>query len=359
MTTSRSSDPRSADSFPGGYSTNNLSGAAPGQIGIAIVAPGGNAPDEEALAKAVARLRAQGCLVNNYYEADKKFQRFGGTDAARVAQLNEAAADPEVQIVMALRGSYGISRILPEIDFQRMGESGKLFVGYSDFTAFHMGLMAQAGAISFAGPMICDDFTRDEQEPYTLQQFWSCVSGPRHIVEGTAAGNPVAGNPVLELEGKVWGGNLAMLVHLLGTPYWPEIEGGILFIEDVNEHPYRVERMLLQLLHAGVFGRQQALVLGDFSGYRLGPLENGYDFDTMLAYIRQRLPVPVLTGLPFGHVRRRACLPFGAQARLVSGEEGLRLDMRHYPTLPEHLSEAAAALSSAAGSSGATTPTVV
>jgi muramoyltetrapeptide carboxypeptidase len=341
----------------------------PGQIGIAIVAPGGNAPDEEALVRAVARLRAQGCLVNNYYEADKKFQRFGGTDAARVAQLNEAAADPEIQIVMALRGSYGISRILPEIDFQRMRESGKLFVGYSDFTAFHMGLMAQAGGISFAGPMICDDFTRDEQEAYTLQQFWSCVSGPCHIVDGAAAGNhgtgnpvagnPVAGNPVLELEGKVWGGNLAMLVHLLGTPYWPEIEGGILFIEDVNEHPYRVERMLLQLLHAGVFARQQALVLGDFSGYRLGPLENGYDFDAMLAYIRHRLPVPVLTGLPFGHVRRRACLPFGAQARLVSSEEVLRLEMRHYPTLPVHLSEAAAALSSATGSSGATTPTAV
>ena len=124
-----------------------------------------------------------------------------------------------------------------------------------------------------------------------------------------------------------------MLVHLLGTPYFPEIDGGILFLEDVNEHPYRVERMLLQLLHAGVIGRQQAVLLGDFSGYKLGPMENGYDFDAMLAYVRQRLPVPVLTGLEFGHIRRRVTLPFGGHAHLTSNETGFTLQVGDYPTL--------------------------
>ncbi|SFV17222.1 muramoyltetrapeptide carboxypeptidase [Pseudoduganella namucuonensis] len=298
------------------------------KIGIAIAAPGGAALDDAALARGIARLEEQGCLVHNYYDSALKMQRFAGTDAGRLAQLNAAAADPDAQIVVALRGQYGISRILPDIDFKAMADSGKLFVGYSDFTAFHMGLMQATGRASFAGPMMCDDFIRDEPVEYTLKQFWDCLRGPRHYVRGTAAGNPQ-----VDLDGTLWGGNLAMLVHLLGTPYFPHIEGGILFIEDINEHPYRVERMLLQLLHAGVLQKQKALVFGDISGYRLNPADNGYDFDAMLAFIRGRLPIPVLTGLPFGHIKERCTLPFGGRAHLVSDDAGFGLTVSDYPTL--------------------------
>jgi muramoyltetrapeptide carboxypeptidase len=303
-------------------------------VGIAIAAPGGYALDEAALARGIARMEAQGFVVHNYYEPELKFQRFGGTDEARLAQLNAAAADPQVQVVMALRGSYGISRILPQIDFRAMADSGKLFVGYSDFTAFHMGLMQATGRISFAGPMICDDFIRDEPVDYTLDQLWNCLRGPVHTVRGSGAGNPE-----VDLHGTLWGGNLAMLVHLLGTPYFPKIDGGILFVEDINEHPYRVERMLLQLLHAGVLDRQKALVLGDVSGYKLAAFDNGYDFDAMLAYIRSRLSIPVLTGLPFGHIKERCTLPFGAQAHLASDRNAAQagsftLTASGYPTLP-------------------------
>jgi muramoyltetrapeptide carboxypeptidase len=143
----------------------------------------------------------------------------------------------------------------------------------------------------------------------------------------------VEGNPALELSGTVWGGNLAMLVSLLGTEYFPRIDGGILFLEDIAEHPYRVERMLLQLMQAGVLARQQALVLGDFSGYRLSPADNGYDFAAMLAHLRATLPIPVLTGLTYGHIPRRVTIPFGAQGRLVSGSDGFRLSLSDYPTV--------------------------
>jgi muramoyltetrapeptide carboxypeptidase len=119
-----------------------------------------------------------------------------------------------------------------------------------------------------------------------------------------------------------------MIMSLLGTEYFPRSSGGILFLEDIAEHPYRVERMLLQLMQAGVLARQQAIVLGDFSGYRLAPADNGYDFDEMLAYLRATLPCPVLTGLEFGHIPRRVTIPFGAQGRLVS-------DRREYPLAPD------------------------
>lgn len=298
------------------------------KIGIAIVALGGYALDDAALARGIARLEQLGCVVHNYYDPAQKFERFGGTDAGRLAQLNAAASNLDVQVVMALRGGYGISRILPYIDFKAMAASGKLFVGYSDFTAFHMALMAQTGHGSFAGPMFFDDFIGAETSDFTLQQFWDCLSGPSHQVVATAKNNPV-----LDLQGTLWGGNLAMLTHLLGTPYFPLVDDGILFVEDINEHPYRVERMILQLLHAGVFERQKALLLGDFSGYRLSPQDNGYDFDTMLAFLRERLPVPVLTGLPFGHTRERVTLPIGAKTHLMSGADGFRLTLTDYPTL--------------------------
>jgi muramoyltetrapeptide carboxypeptidase len=301
------------------------------KIGIAIVAPGGFTPDQAGLDRAIDRLRERGCLVHNYYDPAATFLRFGGTDAGRLAQLTMAANDPQVQVVMALRGSYGISRLLPAIDFDAMAESGKLFVGYSDFTAFQMGLMAATGAPSFAGPMLYTDFTRDDPSDLTMGSFWQCLTGPTHVVSVASAAS--ANNPAVELDGTLWGGNLSMLVHLLGTPYFPEIEGGILFVEDVNEHPYRVERMLLQLFYAGALGRQKALILGDFSGYRLSAQDNGYDFDAMLAYLRASLPIPVLTGLPFGHIPDRVTLPFGAKARLVSDAHRFELTMSAYPTL--------------------------
>jgi muramoyltetrapeptide carboxypeptidase len=298
-------------------------------IGIAVVAPGGYAPDPAAVERGIARLQAQGCVVHNYYEHEALHQRFGGTDEARLAQLHAAARDPGVEVVVALRGQYGMTRLLDRIDYDLLAASGKIFVGFSDVTALHMALLARTGsANSYAGPMFAGDFGAAEPVQFTLQNFWQCLAGPTHTIVEQAEGNPV-----LEASGTIWGGNLAMLVSLLGTDYFPRVDDGILFIEDIAEHPYRIERMLLQLLQSGVLARQQALVLGDFSGYRLSPADNGYDFDAMLAYLRQVLPIPVLTGLSFGHVPRRVTIPFGAQARLVSGADGFRLTLSGYPTV--------------------------
>jgi muramoyltetrapeptide carboxypeptidase len=301
-------------------------------VGVAIVSPGGYAPDEAGLQRAIQRLEARGCTVRNYYEHGARHQRFGADDDERVAQLHDAARDPDVQVVIALRGGYGMSRLLPRLDFGLLAQCGKLFVGHSDITALHMGMLAQDGAISFAGPMICDDFTREDESDFTMRHFWDCLRNPECHVEAALPESAID-NPAVDCEGVLWGGNLSILAHLAGTPYLPEIEGGILFVEDINEHPYRIERMLLQLLHGGVLARQQALVLGDFSNYKLSDYDNGYDFDAMLAWLRREVDIPVITGLPFGHVRDKTTLPVGARARLRSEARRLRLDMRGYPVL--------------------------
>lgn len=298
------------------------------KLGIALVAPGGYAPEPDAIERGIARLEAQGILVHNYYRHEARHQRFGATDDERLVQLDAAAADPDVQIVMAIRGQYGMTRLLPRIDFERMAASGKIFVGYSDVTAFQMGLYARTGALSYAGPMFAGDFGAAEPVDFTLDDFWHCLAGPTHTVSGQGAGNPR-----LDVAGTVWGGNLAMIMSTVGTPYFPRIAGGILYLEDIAEHPFRVERMLLQLMHTGVLADTRAIVLGDFSGYRLGPGDNGYDFDAMLTHLRAMLPVPVLTGLAFGHIPRRVTIPFGAQGHLVSTADGWTLTLSDYPTV--------------------------
>jgi muramoyltetrapeptide carboxypeptidase len=297
-------------------------------IGVAIVAPGGYAQDESALARATDLLQSYGCRVRHYHDPAAKHQRFGGTDMARAAQLHAAAMDPEMQIVLSLRGGYGMSRLLHALDFDALAASGKLFVGHSDFTAFQMGLLALTGTASFSGPMICNDFARVELSSFTLHSFRQCLMGPTYTIEFQGLQNPT-----VETSGTLWGGNLTMLTHLVGTPYLPRVEGGILCVEDVNEHPYRVERMLLQLFHAGLLARQKALVLGDFSKYRLSDYDNGYDFDAMLGYLRKELDIPVLTGLPFGHTPDKVTLPVGCQARLTSDGVTARLVMSDYPVL--------------------------
>lgn len=297
-------------------------------VGIAIVGPSGYAQDDVASGRAIELLQSQGCMVYNYCDPTAKHHRFAAIDKVRVEQLHAAAADPRADIVLALRGGYGMSRLLHMIDFDLLASSGKRFVGHSDFTALQMGLLAKSGVVSFAGPMVCADFSREDLSSFMMEHFWQCLSNRAHTIEFQPDRNPE-----IALEGILWGGNLTMLAHLVGTPYLPRVDGGILFIEDVNEHPYRVERMLLQLFHAGVLSTQKAIVLGDFSNYQLSAYDNGYDFAAMLDYFRTQVGIPVLTGLPFGHIRDKVTLPVGAHARLVSTGMNTHMTVAGYPVL--------------------------
>lgn len=293
-----------------------------GQTHVAIIAPSGCALSEEDVDRGLQVLRELGWNVHNFYHHQASCQRFGGTDEARLQQLNDALDHPEVNIILALRGSYGISRLLDKIDFNKIAKSQKLLVGHSDFNALQLAMLAKTGTASLCGPMICNDFTREPLSEFTQSQFLNVIKN-RHSEINFSAEN----NPILEVNGTLWGGNLAMVVHLLGTEYFPHIEGGILFLEDVGEHPYRLERMLLQLHYAGVLAKQKAIVFGAFSAYRLSENDHGYNFEEMLAYLRRTISTPILTGLPFGHIENKASLMQGANATLVSDKANVSLKM--------------------------------
>ncbi|KAF1048172.1 MAG: Murein tetrapeptide carboxypeptidase [Herbaspirillum frisingense] len=323
-----------------------LDGLVPAGTGVAVVAPCGHAGvDPQRVGRGVALLESLGCRVRNFYDHETRYQRFGATDERRAAQLMEAATDPDIDVILGLRGSYGMSRILPALDIPALASCGKLLVGYSDFTALQFALLKQSGLGGFQGPMLAGDFGAEQPDWQALATMWKTLTSPQTVVRNYtgAAGADRAPNgdrrtdpasPTLCCEGKLWGGNLAMVAHMIGNPWFPQIDGGILYLEDVNEHPFRVERMMLQLEQAGVLARQKAIVLGDFSAYRLVDIDNGYDFGEMLAFLRARIATPIVTGLPFGHVRDLVTLPLGAHAVLeAQGATGFTLTLSDYPTL--------------------------
>ena len=289
---------------------------------LTLYSPAGVVPKASALTLAARRLRALGFDVQLDESTSARSQRFAGDDATRLAALHRVAlAAPS--IAMATRGGYGLTRLLDHIDWAllaRSVEQGTRWVGYSDLTALQMGLLAHTGTESWAGPMALDDFGRSEEaggvDEVTRDCFQEAMRGELEAV-GFRTDTGFDG---LGVSGRLWGGNLSILCSLLGTPHWPDtklVKGGILFLEDVNEHPYRVERCLLQLHQAGVLARQKAVVLGAFSAWKPSPLDRGFSMKTVVAHLRATTSTPVLTGLPFGHVHPKVTLPVGRRVQLL------------------------------------------
>ena len=284
-----------------------------------VYAPSGVELRTAALRLARQRLTALGFAVTLDPSVRARHQRFAGTDAIRLDTLYRVA-DAAPSVAMACRGGYGLTRLLDRIDWPRIARSvaqGTRWVGYSDLTALQLGLLAHTGAGSWHGPMACDDFGRSDEagglDEVTRDCFAEAMSGELEAVGFRTE----AGFDGLAGRGLLWGGNLALLVSLLGTPHWPKVKGGILFLEDIGEHPYRVERLLLQLHQAGVLQRQKAVLLGAFSDWRKSPLDRGYTLKSVVAHLRSVCAVPILTGLPFGHVPTKVMLPVGRRAQLV------------------------------------------
>ena len=295
---------------------------------IYVFSPSSAVRDRAAMRRGVARLRALGHEVEIDPDALTSHMRFAGDDATRLAAIHRAAASG-ADIALITRGGYGLTRLLPDIRYKAVSKAvdrGLRFVGLSDFTAFQNALMAQTGAVSWSGPALSEDFgVEGEPDEIMLACFDDLVGGAG---EGTGWRLPSseARERAFKVQGPLWGGNLSVLVSLVGTPWLPQAQGGILFLEDVNEHPYRIERMLTQLLHAGILGRQKAILLGGFTNYKPVPHDKGYKLQTAVDWLRARVKAPVFTGLPFGHVATKVCLPVGQTVDLlVQGRDAMVL----------------------------------
>jgi muramoyltetrapeptide carboxypeptidase len=304
---------------------------------IYVYSPSSAVRERHAFRRGVARLKALGHEVEIDEAALLSSQRFAGDDETRLAAISRAAASG-ADIALISRGGYGLTRLLPALPYRQLAravERGTRFVGVSDFTAMQAALLARTGAVTWAGPALGADFgVEGEPDDIMMACFDDLACGQGEgagwtLPRGDAEGLPIRVRTAVQDGWSVrgatlWGGNLSVLCSLLGTPWLPQPDKGILFLEDVNEHPYRIERMLTQLLYAGVLDRQKAVLMGSFNGYRLAPHDKGFKLSTVLDWLRQRTKTPIFTGLPYGHVPTKVLLPVGERVDLmVEGRDAL------------------------------------
>ncbi|MDO5686684.1 MAG: LD-carboxypeptidase [Neisseria sp.] len=302
---------------------------------VRLFASSGFAPDTTRIDLALNRLAQAGLSVSNTAAAYRRAQRFAGTDAERAADLQDVASGkvPTPQMLLGVRGGYGAARILPMIDWTslgaRMRERGTLLFGFSDVCAIQLALLAQGKMSSFAGPMLYSEFGKPDPSVLTMQHFVDTVSAkPRTLNVNSFIARP------FRTEGIIWGGNLSVLVSLIGTPYFPAIDGGILFLEDVGEQPYRIDRMLHQLYLSGCLKKQQAIILGNFRTENAVDIyDAAYDLPMVLADLRRLTGIPIFTDFPFGHIRDKASFPLGVRCRLETDDGGYRVSFDDYPTM--------------------------
>jgi muramoyltetrapeptide carboxypeptidase len=290
---------------------------------IYLYSPSSAVRDKAGFKRGLKRLAALGYDVEVDEAALATHQRFAGDDDTRLAAIHRAAASG-ADVALISRGGYGLTRLLPAIDYPAVAKaiaSGTQFVGLSDFTAFQMAVLAKTGAQTWAGPAL-DDFGAQDGVDDIMQACFEDLMMGQGEGSGWRLPKPVGADPdhldEYTVENAVlWGGNLAMLASLVGTPYLPVVKNGILFIEDIGEHPYRVERMLAQLLQAGILAQQQAIIFGQFTGYKLAPHDKGYKLASVVSWLQGQVKAHVLSGLPFGHVPTKVLLPVGQAVTLA------------------------------------------
>ncbi|QDY41686.1 muramoyltetrapeptide carboxypeptidase [Candidatus Pantoea soli] len=305
----------------------------PAPRSVRLIAPSGYCHNQAAAQRAVQRLQAAGHVVENLSAITRRYQRFAGDDAQRLADINQLVTLPTLpDIVLAVRGGYGISRLLEQVDYaglrQRLLHQPLALCGHSDFTALQLALLAQSGLTTFSSPMLAGNFGAEALSEFTVSHFWQALTSPTVNLSWRSQ-SPDRGR----WQGTLWGGNLAMIASLVGTPWLPSITDGILVIEDVNEHPFRIERMLIQLQQSGILARQRALITGSFTSTALSEYDNGFDFASVWQRVRDTCQIPVISDLAFGHDADTVTLASGARATLQIENGEAQLAYTGHPTL--------------------------
>jgi muramoyltetrapeptide carboxypeptidase len=264
------------------------------------------------LERGVGALVAMGYRVKVSEHALDRAGILAGSDRDRAHELNAYFADPAVKAIFGARGGYGCGRLLPLIDFDAIGKTPKIFLGFSDATFLLNAMVECASTVAFHGPMVAMDFARGLTQR-SLDHLARLLSGETRQFELEAREALRAGTA----EGELIGGCLSVLVAMIGTPFAPKFDGRILFLEDTGEKAYRVDRMLVQLRQAGVFERVAGIVFG-----AIRPIEGSEAERVRIAeFVADQtagLSVPVLVGIEAGHGTENLTLPFGVRVRLES-----------------------------------------
>ena len=294
---------------------------------VALIAPAGPLLERDDLVRGTELCKALGFVPVLGANAHRRYGYLAGTDDERIADLNSMLQDPAIDAIWCLRGGFGMTRILDRVDLAAAAERPRVVIGYSDITALLLALYRTTGIVTFHGPMARAQLTGFSREHFDRVLGRSSAAGRlgRMPVPSTVL---VPKSPrILTLtkgvaEGPLVGGNLSLVSALVGTRYLPELDGAILFLEEVGEDLYRIDRMLAQLRMIGALDKLAGIVLGQFTDMKRGTGDGALGFDEVLSTYFEPLGIPVAYGFPIGHVDDQWTLPIGVRARLdaSSGE---------------------------------------
>ncbi len=284
---------------------------------VALISPAGPTRDAAASEQGVRRLMRWGLTPLMGSAALQAKGYLAGDDTARLADLQAALDDPSLKAIFCMRGGYGVTRLLPKLDWRGFAKSPKPIVGYSDVTALLAAAHKVVGAVGIHGPMVAtkDDLAFDAAGEALQKKLLFDPKPPGRLA-------PVGGEPAPwtlfagEAEGPLIGGNLSLLSALQGTPFAPDATGAIVFIEEVEEEPYRIDRMLTQLAQSGFLKQAAGVVFGDFARCNAPGGTEETNLSWVLKDRCRALGIPVATGFPFGHRGKSWSLPYGARAKL-------------------------------------------
>ncbi len=291
---------------------------------IGIVAPASAPSDPRKIDKGVRYLERLGYCVKLGRHVKRLHGYLAGTDEQRLNDLHEMFADKRVKAIIAVRGGYGTPRLLRKVNYPLIKRNPKILVGYSDLTALQLAIFKKTGLITFSGPMLALEIFKNF-DPFTEEFFWQLLTSPHPIGK---LENPQGHNLKIlhggEASGILLGGNLSMIVSLLGTPLLPEFKNSILFFEEVGEEPYRLDRMLTQLRNADILRKIRGLVIGDLTScVPADPSKPTLKLDEIIKELTAGLQIPIITNVPYGHIPRKFTLPIGLKVRFNARREVL------------------------------------
>lgn len=321
-------------------SIKNLSQCKSPSIPTRIFASSNTGVDDSRNVLGLKRLTCAGFDVQNPEISRRQYLRFGGTDQQRASDLQNMATGAIAipNLLLAARGGYGAMRILEFVDWKSLGrimkDQGSILAGFSDVTALQCALLAQGNMSSLAAPMLYTEFGKKEPDIVSCQGFVEALTNPNLKINLPHQNKVTLSTP---LSGVLWGGNLSVVSALAGSAYLPNPEGGIVFLEEVGEQPYQVERMLYSLYLSGAFKKQQAIVLGAFSGAGEDSYDARYNLAAVIEHLSQVTGLPIYTGFPFGHVARKQSFPLGAMCHLTPTASGITLEFEDYPIINREL----------------------
>lgn len=293
---------------------------------IGIISPASSPDDLSKIYKGVSYLERLGYRVEVGKNVDKQEGYLAGSDSQRLYDLHEMFKNKNINAIFSVRGGYGSARLLDKIDYKLIRNNPKIFVGYSDVNALQMAFYAKCGLVTFAGPMVAVDFT-DEVSPFTEELFWRTITSNKKIGKLQNPNNEkffvlTKG----KAQGRLLGGNLSVFTSLMGTEFFPNVKGSVLLFEDVNELPYRIDRMLNQIRLAKIFNSVKGIILGDFINcFETDPIKKSFTLNEVIFDYFKKLKIPVMYNFRHGHIKDKITIPYGLKCAINTSKSSIEI----------------------------------